>query len=171
MTPPHTIPMVSPQYSRLVVWTLIGLAGSLITGCDQSLDRMRRSSEIRRLGLAYHTYHNVTGRAPKDLDDLRPQADQFPNLFSEIEQGQFVLIWDAFLYDDGQTNDRYVLGFEEQVPESGGFVLLGGGACQYLTPEQFAAMPKVSRREAAMSDGSEQESVSTFQDEATSDSC
>ncbi|MCI0464632.1 MAG: hypothetical protein L0Z62_47510 [Gemmataceae bacterium] len=98
-------------------------------------------AEIQQFGFAYHEYHAAKNQSPRSIEDLRDQASKFPELADAIRSGQFVVIWNAVLNPDGNENDKYVLGYEKQVPERGGLVLRGGGVVERMTPEVFAKTP------------------------------
>jgi hypothetical protein len=120
---------------------LILIATSIPLGCvDRSL---ARKVEIQQFALAYHNYHAAEGVSPARVEDLADSSEAFPNLYEQIRRGEFVVIWDAVLGRDGDENDKYVLGYEKNVPEQGGWVLRGGGSVRQVTPEQFRSLPKI----------------------------
>jgi hypothetical protein len=127
--------------ARFVIGPLIALTAVLAVGCESRVYE-KRKGEIIRLGLAYHFFHANHGASPSNLKDLEPAKREFPDIAREIEDGQFVVIWNAKLNRDGNENDKFVLAYPKEAEEKGGQVLLGGGSFQELTAEAFRGMPK-----------------------------
>ncbi len=119
--------------------SIIAASAIVFSGC-QARSRARMA-EIQQFGFAYHEYHAAKKQSPRSIEDLRDQVSKFPELADDIRSGQFVVIWNAVLNPDGNENDKYVLGYEKQVPERGGLVLRGGGVVEKMTPEVFAKIP------------------------------
>src|SRR5262245_56798676 len=111
------------------------LAPLLVSGCGRTSNVEMK--EVHSFGMAYHFYNAEKDRPPQQVEDLEAQSSEVPTLYKQIQQGEFIVVWNAALCPDGNENDKYVLGYEKGVPDSGGYVLLGGGFVTRMTPEQF----------------------------------
>jgi hypothetical protein len=93
--------------------------------------------DAKSLGLVWIEYLAAKKSSPRSLVDLEPRKARLGNLYDQINDGVFVVIWKAALTQDGTTNDKLVIGYEKKTPTDGGTVLFGGGAVKRLTAEAF----------------------------------
>ncbi len=113
---------------------LILLAGSLMVGCQRDTpDDTLRKARLSKLGMTYHAFNMIERRTPRDADDLtrylkaqNKEPDAIAFLIDPLRSGEIVLIWNVTLSEDGEANDRFVLGYEKAVPQAGGYNLTGG---------------------------------------------
>jgi hypothetical protein len=106
-------------------------------------ERLRFNQELLCVALAYHRFAEVHGKSPGGLADIEADRESFPEVFEMIRDGTFVIRWNAKLTGDGVENDKYVLGHASQVPNEGGWVLMGGGGRQQITATEFHALPPI----------------------------
>jgi hypothetical protein len=97
-------------------------------------------NQLRAFAKAYHSYADSTKMSPATLADLKPDWAAFPRVREDIESDQFVVAWGVSLERSAAENDRYVLGYEVDVPQNGGLVLLGGGTVRQVSAEEFAQL-------------------------------
>jgi len=138
---------MNPSLLPLAVCGLLTLAS-----CgDKGPDHLLRKSLLSKLGMAYHGFNSVKRRPPASTQELaaylterNDNPEAIALLIDPLKQGDIILIWNAILVTDGDTNDKYVLGYEKNVPESGGYMVTGGGFVQPVTAQQFASRPKIA---------------------------
>lgn len=100
--------------------------------------------EIKSLGLQLYHFHDVHDRLPSGLDELGWSTERNPSLAKQILDGDFIVAWNARL--DGHHEDtylpldRFIMGYEATVSESGGWVLDAEGGVEQLPPEEFSEM-------------------------------
>jgi outer membrane receptor for monomeric catechols len=124
----------------LLVLLLLATTASLAYAQDA-----KRRYEILQLGLAYHNYNDQNNGPPSKIADLRTASATFPTLYKQVEDGEFIVVWNGILGDPNE-NEKVVLGYETAVPEQGGWVLRGGGSAIQMTAEEFRQMPKINTR-------------------------
>jgi hypothetical protein len=100
---------------------------------------------MHAFAMAYHEFHAAHDAGPSQLQDLANERESFPNLWQEIVDGRFVVIWNAKLTGDGAENAKYVLAYPKDAEEKGGKVLTAGGTVQELSAEQFRNMPRIGQ--------------------------
>lgn len=128
------------------------------------IDKLQRKNALKELGLSYHWYLDAHDWGPADLEELRnaPYGDGFDfglnlaeknksareDAYERVERGEIVLIWNAgFRGLMGKPGDqqkpyyKYLMGYESQAPEKGGWVLLGSGDVKEVTPAEFKKLP------------------------------
>jgi hypothetical protein len=81
-----------------------------------------------------------TTTAPRNQADIARYENAGPTAFNKIQKGQIVVLWGA----NPQTEaSDHVLAYEQQTPQSGGFVLMQDGTTvKKMTPGEFQAAPK-----------------------------
>src|SRR5215470_11589076 len=119
-----------------ILWCLL----LVLFGCGGNGGDPEYVKQLRAFAAAYHGYAESTRMAPTSLDDLKKDWASFPLVRRDIESGQFVVAWGASLERSAAENDQYVLGYDVDVPQNGGLVLLGGGTVRELNAEQFAQL-------------------------------
>jgi hypothetical protein len=129
-----------------MVLAIIAISPVLLFGCDSKAQETEYRRELQAFAAAYHTYADSQALSPANLDDLRPYWHTFPQVREDIQAGQFIVFFDVALEKTAEENDRYVLGYEADVPEHGGLVLLGGGSVRRVTPEEFAKLRRFKRQ-------------------------
>lgn len=156
----HTRRGLSKRAKALIAIGVVGLfvVSYVIFVWIPNENRQRLEHDLKVFALLYHEYNAEHDRAPSGLADLESFArkhavgidlsDMYdaPRAFDMIRDGRFVVIWDAVLLSDGDENDKYVLGYESNVPEGGGLVMYAGGSVRYVTAEEFEALPRIKTR-------------------------
>jgi hypothetical protein len=112
----------------------------VLFGCGGNGGDPEYVKQLRAFAAAYHGYAESTRMTPTSLDDLKKDWGSFPLVRRDIESGQFVVAWGVSLERSAADNDQYVLGYEVDVPQNGGLVLLGGGTVREVNAEQFAQL-------------------------------
>ncbi len=82
-------------------------------------------------------------QGPYKIAEMGPALSGFPKLAEQIRSGEFIVIWNAALFPKGEESDKYVLGYQRCVAESGGWVLRGRGSVEKMRAEQFKAMAAI----------------------------
>ena len=95
--------------------------------------------DLRYLGL-YLQNHQKNGRFPSKLDDLADMKRDLPLVYRAIEDGAYVVYWNAPL-----TPAEAIVAYERDAPTKGGEVLAADGSVAHLTPERFREAPKAGK--------------------------
>jgi hypothetical protein len=131
---------------------LLAAATMLMTAaCDREPpETVLRKAILSKLGMAYHGFNMRSNRPPADINEMasylavrNPAPNTSAVLLDPVRHGDVVFIWNAPLFEDGEKNDRYVLGYEKAVPESGGMMVTADGFVQLVTAAEFAALPRL----------------------------
>lgn len=97
--------------------------------------------EAQEFALAYlRPFLNPNSKqCPKKIEELDEDKDKFPNLRARIQDGSFVVIWNAALSQDLKynKNDEFIIAHEKAAPERGGLVIFGGGTIDVVSAEEF----------------------------------
>jgi len=128
---------------KTTAWLVCAMSLPCLSGCGA--DHTARKMELAKFALEYHEFNAAHGAAPARLDDLKERSSAFPNVYTQIEDGRLVVIWNAKLSHDGNENENYVLAYEKTVPEKGGWVIRAGGSVRRMTAEEFQKLPKIEQ--------------------------
>jgi hypothetical protein len=93
--------------------------------------------DAKMFGVVWIEHLGAKKKSPASLKDLEAKKERLGNLYDQIQNGEFVVIWKAALTLDGANNDKQVIGYEKKTPTEGGTVVFGGGTVKRLTPELF----------------------------------
>lgn len=126
---------MSSAFITLFLIELLGTFGCGGRGADPEYEK-----QLKAFAAAYHGYYDSTRATPTSLADLKKDWAAFPRVRSDIESGQFVVVWGVSLERSAVENDNFVLGHEVDVSHNGGLVLLGGGTVRQVTPDEFAQL-------------------------------
>jgi hypothetical protein len=126
--------------------TAVILALGNIAGCSGRDRNPEYQKQLRAFAAAYHAYYDSTRVSPGSLDDLKKDWATFPQLRSDIQSGLFVVFWGVSLEQSAAENDRFVLGYEVDVPQNGGLVLLGGGTVRQVSADEFAQLGRFKKQ-------------------------
>jgi hypothetical protein len=131
-----------------LVLTLAALAPA---GCSKLRDaafRQKTANDLKLLCELYGAYYSARGHGPAAIEDLEPVAtgdDQARAALGAVRDGRYVLLWGVDVHAVGRTRPGMaftVLGYERQVPETGGLVLMVDGSVLEMKPVKFAAAQK-----------------------------
>ena len=125
-------------WQRFIV-TLV-LVSFTAFGCGSKDADPEYVNQLRAFANAYHSYAESTKISPTTIADLKPDWANFPRVREDIESGQFIVEWGVSLERSATENDKHVLGYEVDVPQNGGLVLLGGGTVRHITAEEYAQL-------------------------------
>lgn len=130
------------------------------------IEQLSRKKSLRALGLGYHQFLEGREWGPKNLAEfektpvgtlifdkkLAAQENRdWQTGLKRVRNGEVVLIFRAGFQgltkkQPGEKKsplNEYVLGYESQVPNSGGFVLLGDGEIREMSPAEFRKLPRI----------------------------
>jgi hypothetical protein len=110
--------------------------------------REKFNQELLCVALAYHQFAEEMGSPPRGLVDIEAEKHTFPQVYTMIRNGDFVIRWNARLTANGVENDRCVLGYESKTPSQGGWVLMGGGGRGQVSAGEFHELPLIPAKVA-----------------------
>lgn len=126
------------QLIRPIPIAALLIAIILLSGCGQGTPASAvAKKDVQSFGLAYVEFLGEKKTAPKGIDDLASKKATFGKLPDQIKDGAFVVVWNATLGQNGNENDKLVIGYEKNAADKGGIVLFGGGTVEQLTAEAF----------------------------------
>lgn len=108
--------------------------------------RLLLEHDLMTFAFRYHSYYAANGHAPSSLADLKASDRTDSLAIAMIRSGEFIIIWNGVLQPDGEANEKYVLGYAATAPHDGGLVMSAGASVEYMTAEQFNAMPKIETK-------------------------
>jgi hypothetical protein len=121
---------------------LLSIAFS-VTGCsgkkDSPADRVKRSNDLKEIGLKYHEFCKIKGKAPEKAEDLI-FGEIDANAASQLKSGDIVFIYGVSsteLQNSEKGSGGTILAYEKDVPEKGGLVLYGDANVQSITADEF----------------------------------
>jgi hypothetical protein len=130
---------------------LLVLAVLAAAGCNKLRDtavKQKTANDLKRLCDLYGAYYSARGRGPASVEDLAPLATgdaEAQAVLADVRGGRYVLLWGVDVHAVGRTRPGMaftVLGYERDVPQSGGMVLMVDGSVLDMKPAKFAAAPK-----------------------------
>jgi hypothetical protein len=119
---------------------LSSICAALLLGCESKKVDPEYEQQLRAFAAAYHGFLDSHRVSPTNLGDLKSSWGSFKQVAEDIVSGQFIVVWGAALENTASANDKYALGYEVDVPERGGTVLLGGGTVRYVSAEEFGRL-------------------------------
>ena len=128
---------------RLIGCVFLGAITVCGGGCSSDASEKDHKREVFRFVVTYHEYFAKHKKGPGNLQDLGTAASEFPKLSEQIRTGEFIVVWNAGLFENAADNGNYVLGYDRRVPEAGGWVLRGSGTFEKLTADVFKTIPKL----------------------------
>jgi len=138
--------MFSPSRVVTVVCGL-ALAAFLIacTGPAQARERIRRSNELKMIGIAMNNYHDANNGFPPDQQAFLKWAQMnAPEAVSLVQGGQYVVLYGKVMSHqllDGSSNT--VMAYDNVPFRSGRLVLMADGSVQSLSEAEFADKPRL----------------------------
>jgi hypothetical protein len=120
-----------------------GAAGKM----REAADRAKTGNDLKQLYLEYVNYNDDTRKWAAGPDELLKWPKLQPTSAAIINDtrpgGRLVFLWGAKIPQDfPQGTSQTIIGFDSKTPTSGGMVLMGDGAVQFLDPQTFAGMPR-----------------------------
>jgi hypothetical protein len=121
------------------------------TGCNKLREtafRQKTGNDLKKLCDLYGDYYSARGHGPASVDDLQPLAKGDPEstaVLEAVRSGRYVLLWGVDVHAVGRTRPGMaftVLGYERDVPEKGGLVLMVDGSVLEMKAAKFAAAQK-----------------------------
>ena len=135
-----------PKFSRWTLLLFVAVTAAVLSLVLLPLQRRTRFQRTRitllTVGLAYHHCLENAGTPPSKLQDMdRCTCEVGAPARQAIEDGRVVVFWNGAVAV--ANNGTYVLGYEKDVPQRGGLVLMADGTVRSMTTSEFQAAPKV----------------------------
>jgi hypothetical protein len=139
---------------RLVLLTTlivvcVSACGCPVTRVREAAARAQRMNSIKIIGLAYLNYCDDVknnGKAPQAAADLQKYTEGDAQSNALLNDGSFVFIYGVTQQDMMKQKgmSQTVLGYDKAVETDKGVVLMGDGATQYVTADEFKKMTKAT---------------------------
>jgi hypothetical protein len=130
---------------------LLTVATLAVAGCSKLRDaaiKQKIANDLKKLCDLYGDYYSARDHGPASVEDLEPLATgdaELQALLEAVRAGKYVLLWGVDVHAVGRTRPGMaftILGYEKNVPESGGMVLMVDGSVLEMNPAKFAASQK-----------------------------
>ncbi|HEY7329934.1 MAG TPA: DUF1559 domain-containing protein [Gemmataceae bacterium] len=96
-----------------------------------------RTNQLKRIGLAYHSYLDSSKKPPAKVEDLAPYYENDAQITMAIKGGTFVVFWNSSFQAMTAGTSNTILGYEKETPEKGGLVLMADGSVKTMTAKEF----------------------------------
>jgi hypothetical protein len=126
---------------------LLTLIAVTLASCNKLRDtaiKQKIANDLKKLCDLYGDYYAARGHAPAALEDLEPLATgdaEAESALRAARAGRYVLLWGVDIKEVARTAPGMaftVLGYERDVPQSGGMVLMVDGIVLEMKPAKFA---------------------------------
>jgi hypothetical protein len=105
-----------------------------------------RGNQMKQLALAYHNFWSTNGnRGPTKPEDLAPFYEKQADITALLTSGEVVVYMGATIQSMVNGSSNTVLGYEKDVPKSGGLVMMGDGSVKKMSADEFAKAPKAGK--------------------------
>jgi hypothetical protein len=130
---------------------LLTIAVLAAAGCSKlrsAAIMQKTANELKKLCDLYGAFYSARGQGPTSVEDLETLAtgdEEANTVLDAVRSGRYVLLWGVDVHAGGRTKPGMaftVLGYERQVPETGGMVLMVDGSVLDMKPAKFAASQK-----------------------------
>lgn len=139
--------IIAGLLSVVSVLLIIGFSYYKMVYLPHATNLLKIENDCRQVTIRWHSYHAERGVSPSCLEDLvsyKPggfyafnRVRDLTTAYSRVESGELILVWNAQFFGEGVDHDKYILGYEKDVPTEGGIVMLGGGSVEIMTPSEF----------------------------------
>jgi hypothetical protein len=96
------------------------------------------ANDLKQIGLAFHSYHDATNKAPADAKALAPYFENSKKLLGLLENKDIEFVYNVAIRQMTAGASNTALAWEKDVPKKGGLVLFGDGSVRKLTAAAFA---------------------------------
>lgn len=151
-------PAATRGIGLIVVLSLMSVSGGCGGGGAKVTEVQKdlRGSALTNLGAMYAEYQMNTGKPPQNHQILNEMPGAPPGGLMGAEPESVTVYWGVPMPDPGSvgapsTPSDKVLAYDNQVPTTGGYVLMLDGRVVKMTAEEFKAAPKAGPEPAAAS--------------------
>jgi hypothetical protein len=102
-----------------------------------SVDRIKRTNDLKNIGLAYQNCLIQTGKAPAKAEDLAPFFDNDQKLVKALKDNEIIFVYGVSQNQMPKGTANTILAYEGQCPKQGGMVLMGDGTVRQMTAAEF----------------------------------
>ncbi len=137
---------MNPFRQRVPTLLLLGATVLLLVGCGyrSAAQKVKRSNQLKQIGLAYHNYIDAFGQAPTKVDDLKNYMEGGNDAYKAMANGDYVVLWGVSIPEMTAGASNTVLGYEKDVPTKGGLVLMGDAFVREMSADEFKNAPKAT---------------------------
>lgn len=96
--------------------------------------------DLQNIG-KYYLADATLGMPPTRLEDMRELKRDAPKVYQAIQDGQYVVLWNAKLNTPAGTSNT-ILAYVKDAPTKGGPVLFLDGSARNVTPQEFQTFAK-----------------------------
>jgi hypothetical protein len=126
---------------RMLTAPALAALAALVVGCSRSADSSPPDYPTGEEALTYlkatlEHYQREHRRPPAKHDDVIGMEPEFPGVFRALMFDRIVWVWGVPLTPHGKG----VVGYETDVSENGGLVLLQDGTMNKMTADEFRAI-------------------------------
>jgi hypothetical protein len=105
-------------------------------------DAAKKSNDLKRIVLAYHSFLDKEKRPPTGVSELEPYYEKDAGITAAIKDGGYVVYWNVKILQLVNGTSNTVLAYEKDAPTKGGVVAFADGSVRPLTAEEFAKAAK-----------------------------
>ena len=128
-------------------WLVLSISAWASVGCADP--GRTAESDLKRIGAAYHGYSARMFVGPANADDLQTYLEKTPETYASLKAGRYIVIWKVSPEElkraaakGGPKLADQVLGYEADVPTSGGKAVMVDGSIRTLSAAEFQEAPK-----------------------------
>jgi hypothetical protein len=107
-----------------------------------TLDSRLASNLLKKIGLAYHSCLDATGKPAAKWQDLKPYYEDDAQVTKALQEGSLVVYTNFDFRKDARGTSNVVLGYQREVPTRGGQVLMADGSVRQMSAADFAKAPQ-----------------------------
>jgi hypothetical protein len=109
---------------------------------QESRNTAARSNDLKRIGLAYHTFVDTNGKPPTRIEDLAPFYENDAAITKAVKDGSYVVLWNGDFRKMTQGTSNTILGYEKEAKDKEGLVLMADGSTKTMSAKDLNAAPK-----------------------------
>lgn len=109
-----------------------------LSGCGGAAKRVRMTNNLKQLGLAYHSCHDVNQKGPADWAEAQ-KFGASADVQQEIEAAGYTIVWGLKMSDAKNGTSNTLIAYPKDGATAGGTVLFLDGSVGQLTAAEVAA--------------------------------